>query len=494
MLLKENNIIFIHNSLIFAKLKNLEMLAIDNNQLIKIDKPFDNLINLNYIFLQDNKLSNCFEVLFLNNKKLNILILSNNSISTFNINGDYPFDNLTQLDLSHNKLSSFDFVQWLINCSTELKIYLRFNEIVKFDINWIKTNLNMDVQMGKIVVDLNYNPIICDCNVVPLLKYMDRKLEHFDELYDVLEFDIQELKCDGNQEDRFVKGLYIYDLLCDLEQGCPEQCDCKKRPADQTLIINCSFHELYEIPMLPQIPIYPIYLENVELIVDNNNLTELTSANYSGFNNITMIMASNNQIYSIGLKHLPVKLKTLDIRNNSLQFLDDFVIERFENISKLYLSGNPWRCDCDAVKLLNFFNLFRHLIMDAEDMICKDGREFKSLKSEDLCFQYIYLTVFLLIVILLICSCYIIFLTFKKQIKVWLYYHNCCLWWVTEETLDKDKDYDAFIVFSHFDDSFVTDLILDLEMPPNSFKCCVHLRDWIPGEMIVTQVSTNYLQ
>ena len=185
MLINKNNIIFIHNSLIFAKLKNLVMLTLDNNQLMKIDKPFDNLINLKYLHLQHNKLSNCFEVLFLNNKKLNILNLSNNSISTFNINGDYPFDNLTQLNLSINKLSSFDFVQWFLNSSTELKIDLQFNEIVKFDINWIKTNLYMDVQMEKIVVDLNYNPIICDCNAVLLLNYMDKNLKNFDKIYDV---------------------------------------------------------------------------------------------------------------------------------------------------------------------------------------------------------------------------------------------------------------------------------------------------------------------
>ena len=81
------------------------------------------------------------------------------------------------------------------------------------------------------------------------------------------------------------------------------------------------------------------------------------------------------------------------------------------------------------------------------------------------------------------------FAIFNKQIKIWLYAHNCCLWWVSEEDADKDMIYDAFFIFSHFDDCFVTNLIIDLE--EKSFKCCVHHRDWVAGEMIVTSVSVK---
>ena len=424
-----------------------------------------------------------------NKRSLSTLNLQNNEIRNLNKRGNYSLDKMTRLNISSNILSSFEFIDWFSQHSLQLKIDLTKNKIDTFYTNWMKPNNANSTTRNTVYLDMN--PIICDCDLVKLLQYNDRKPNSFGK-GNKFEFIINDLTCVGPQhKNKLVKELNILDLLCDLEEDCPEQCDCNKRPADKTLIIDCSFYDLDKIPKLPPIPIRPIYLENIELNIENNNISELLSANYSGFNNIMMIMASNNQIHSIGLKHIPDKLNTLDVRNNSLQFLDDVVIERFENISKLYLSGNPWICDCAAVNLLNFFNLFRYLIVDSEDIICEDGRDFKSLISEDLCFQYIYLIVTFLGVISFIGLTDVIFLTFKKQIKVWLYYHNCCLWWVTEEELDKDKDYDAFIVFSHFDDSFVTDLILDLEMPPNSFKCCVHLRDWLPGEMIVTQVSTH---
>ena len=125
----------------------------------------------------------------------------------------------------------------------------------------------------------------------------------------------------------------------------------------------------------------------------------------------------------------------------------------------------------------------------ADHMICADKRSFKFLEPKDLCVQMIEVFVLVLMGTSILGLLSLICVIFKKQIKIWLYAHNCCLWWVTEEEADKDMMYDAFFVFSHFDDRFVTDMIINLE--EKEFKCCVHHRDWAAGEMIVTQVR-NY--
>lgn len=86
----------------------------------------------------------------------------------------------------------------------------------------------------------------------------------------------------------------------------------------------------------------------------------------------------------------------------------------------------------------------------------------------------------------------ILFYRFNTEIKVWLYARQYCLWWVTEEELDKDKLYDAFISYSHADEDFVVaELLPKLEQRPDPYKLCLHFRNWLPGEFITTNIARS---
>lgn len=92
---------------------------------------------------------------------------------------------------------------------------------------------------------------------------------------------------------------------------------------------------------------------------------------------------------------------------------------------------------------------------------------------------------------------FLMFLFYRHQepIKIWLFAHGYLLWWVTEEELDKDKEYDAFISYSHKDEDFIIQNLLPvLEGGPNPYKLCLHYRHFIPGEMISTQVTKSVLK
>merc|ERR1719319_698778 len=85
------------------------------------------------------------------------------------------------------------------------------------------------------------------------------------------------------------------------------------------------------------------------------------------------------------------------------------------------------------------------------------------------------------------------FLFAKRDIVViWLYAQPIGRKFFSEDLIDKEKPYDAFISYSQADSEYVeTSLLPGLEQPESpgdKFKCLIHTRDWNVGEMIPDQI------
>lgn len=206
----------------------------------------------------------------------------------------------------------------------------------------------------------------------------------------------------------------------------------------------------------------------------------------------------------------------LRLDNNDIGKLDYSILKRLnESAVNVTLHHNPWICDCSTVNLTRFIrqktnqvnyilNLSGYLLskififqIDPTNILCRESiRKLIDLNEKDLCQTY---TVLILVTAITIAFLLFIiavglafFYRYQKEIKVWLFAHNFCMWWVTEEEIDKDKEFDIFLCFSQKDDDFVKQELLSvLENGPEAYKVCVHFRDWKGGEFIHKQIADS---
>ena len=116
------------------------------------------------------------------------------------------------------------------------------------------------------------------------------------------------------------------------------------------------------------------------------------------------------------------------------------------------------------------------------------------MKLSDFCDQtyssslivFIILMFLLIIIILLLSACH------SEAVKISLYSHPWSSYFFSEDLIDKEKPYDAFISYSQADSDYVENSLLPgLENPEDvqhKFKCLIHPRDWNVGEMIPDQI------
>ena len=97
-----------------------------------------------------------------------------------------------------------------------------------------------------------------------------------------------------------------------------------------------------------------------------------------------------------------------------------------------------------------------------------------------------------LIFLLFIAFALLIYCYKQETIVIWVYAQPWGKVFFSEDLIDKEKPYDAFISYSQTDSDYVENSLLPgLENPEDvqhKFKCLIHTRDWNVGEMIPDQI------
>uniref|UniRef100_A0A182KC65 TIR domain-containing protein n=1 Tax=Anopheles christyi TaxID=43041 RepID=A0A182KC65_9DIPT len=459
--------------------------------LVQDGTPFQHLHMLRELDLSSNWLTTVPRDLLLNTHELQRLNLTRNNITSLTYaNLQFLAPTIT-VDLRHNSIFEIDLAD--------------MERLVLLD------PVGFDEQPGRARILLNDNPLNCNCIVYAFAQYIQNKLATA--VYDRLELVANRLTCHGPEHlaGTLIKDVRTRELLCELDtpstqiRHCPPPCRCYIRPEDIGVIIDCSGQGLTEVPDLPRPTTFGYRF--IELHIENNNISALPEpsvpATTSGWNEVRELYASNNSIAMLASGQLPNALRLLDLSHNKLTELEPAMVEALtasgSTLTTMRLAHNDWTCQCEATQFLRFAHANQRRIEDFGRLRCSDGRPLEQTTLGDLCIDRTH-TIVLICVTVSVVACLVavlslVYYTYKLELKVWLFKHGICLWLVAEDELDKDKLYDAFVSYSHKDEAFITEhLVPTLEREPMNFKLCWHVRDWTPGEMISSQISSSVEQ
>ncbi|XP_070073992.1 protein toll [Drosophila takahashii] len=193
-----------------------------------------------------------------------------------------------------------------------------------------------------------------------------------------------------------------------------------------------------------------------------------------------------------GLMNIPDlanKVTYVDLRNNSITALTpnkrSFLEKRLQvSPLQLLMLGNPWSCSCEDMENLNFLKSISSNIPDFTEIKCGNGEKLVSIDQDIICPSGFAYFVALAISVAAVIIAINFMICFRQPLLVWFYEHDVCLSLAARRELDETKKFDAFLAFTHKDESLVEEFVEKLEMGRPRFRLCFYLRDWLAGESI----------
>ncbi|KAK3578923.1 hypothetical protein CHS0354_035552 [Potamilus streckersoni] len=265
-------------------------------------------------------------------------------------------------------------------------------------------------------------------------------------------------------------GLLIYkvpiqDFNCTVHEKCPAQCVCTKTVALELITVVCDNDMVESLPnVIPE-------GKYVALSVHSRNVRELSDRNY--FRNVTDLDLSSSSISSIhdDFLHNFESLSTIQIYDNSLMTLPEGIQNmNLDNLTSLYLHGNPFKCDCHSKWMKSWLQKNRVKIPDLNQVLCQSGQAngkpiITALDSDFVC-DGISLSLVLAIslggfsvFVIIVFGGYCL----REPIKVFLIANYRCFQCLRRKVAT-NSPFDIFISYSSFDETYVqTTLIPQLE-------------------------------
>jgi len=487
---------------LFTDTKSLKTLHLSYNNIDdKIGDLFDGIKKIEEVDLSNNRLRKVPDVFVQGFDSLTKLKLSHNSITSFNMEHLSNLTSLSTLDLNANSISGYLEMIDTVPTKTKVVINLSRNKLKGV----ILSKNTMDIKNVKLV--LSDNPLICDCFATEV-KELNEEVQLMKKNVIV---DQNDFLCGKGKN---LQQTSFSELTCSfpselLNESCPNNCTCKLNRYSRRISVFCSGQSLTQIP--PKLPAIPREADGIILHLENNLLSNLTESlqkssegTLSKTDLITELHLTGNKLRYVSEKYMPRNLEYLAVDDNNIHHFSNSTIQYFKNKVEssnfsLKLGKNPYDCNCNSLELLHFLKMFYSHVEDYQTLTTKCLEESKKLltqNEDDFCpSKSPTISVLLPIVILLIIMFIAILLHifYKETLMIYIFSKSWGKFFFSEDHMDKNKPYDAFISYSHHDSEFAEmKLLPGLESEENpkehQYKCLIHTRDWNVGEMISDQI------
>ncbi|CAH0385763.1 unnamed protein product [Bemisia tabaci] len=414
--LAHNRIDFIEKGAL-NQIETLNAVRLDGNAIQDISGIFNNLVNLVWLNISDNKID-YFDYSFIPNS-LEWLDMHKNNINYLYNNNNSNNLQIKMLDISYNKLHELD--ENIMPNSIEV-LYLNNNLIKSIKRNTFvkKVNLqrcilfenkieSLDLSSLRLGNNINYhelpqfylgnNPILCDCSMEWLQQInFINNLRQYPQIMDLDSIncrlvnkhsgnkipaveEVAHINEDKNPAEPPKKRELTKPLLqmkssdflckyethcfalchccdfdaCDCEMTCPTNCTCYHDHLWSSNIVDCSNSGYIHVPA--NIP-----MDATEIYLDGNNLNQLNSHVFIGKKKLEVLYLNNSNISNINNKTFNgvPSLKVLHLENNNLKKLNGYEFNQLININELHLNNNS----LDDISNTSFSNLTKLKLLD----------------------------------------------------------------------------------------------------------------------------------
>ena len=166
----------------------------------------------------------------------------------------------------------------------------------------------------------------------------------------------------------------VLPIQCHDNKYDDDNCLCHYYQEQKVNIYNCSYETMFTVPS---------HLVNQTnwLEMENTQVTKLLG-NREVLNMIELLDLSDSNVDFISEEFLDQinhskTLKSLDLRQNRLTKIPK-TMAQIQNLTRLWLRGNPIHCDCSMAWMIKWFNNFKratgeHVIADYQDIKCQSG-------------------------------------------------------------------------------------------------------------------------